>query len=502
MVYTLDAFVASGICAISYGGVLWLILSSLIAYITGESTGSDPVILMVEASPEPIKEDNLIIDVEEKAGLPAAEPLVVATEAHPATAKAAKPRMYFLDNIKAFLTVVVICHHTIDDMRGSNDTGAVFCILDAVTVLPQPKTAYAIFANSVLTLNQSYFMAFFFFISGYFTPSSLDRKGFKGFLRDRFKRIGIPAVVYTSIVGPFQIWLIMALGKNEPPVSIEGIGDLNNTYHYAGYTGQIWYLHWLVFLSFIYAFVHKQPLKMPSPQVGHVFLFAFGIGIWFMLVPYGPSFAMMPLGIRFLFLYVLYFSAGIVAKRNDWISEIVNLQTSKATTLFLWGLIVFIVTEVVVWMCSVSDFQSESARAEAETSLDMANFSIGFFAVIICLAELQLFHAYFNKGGKVSKFFCESAYGAYILHYMFVNFGINIYFRMMRQFSGLPEDIFVFWQAGQQGTSHVVMTNVDGVIVSEKYTWFGMLFVCAFANLCVWPTAFLVRKLPLLNQVL
>merc|ERR1712100_245316 len=101
-----------------------------------------------------------------------------------------------------------------------------------------------------------------------------------GFLRDRFKRIGIPAVVYTTVVGPFQIWLIMALGKNDPPFSY-----LNNTYHYHLYPGQCWYLHWLVFLSFIYAFVHKEPLNMPCPKVSHIFLLAFGSGTWFVLQP-------------------------------------------------------------------------------------------------------------------------------------------------------------------------------------------------------------------------
>jgi len=210
---------------------------------------------------------------------------------------------------------------------------------------------------------------------------------------------------------------------------------------------------------------------------------------------------MMPLGIHSFFYYVLYFAAGIVAKRNDWMTEIVNSQIGMATTLFMWGLIAFIVIATTLFMYSISDFQSPSDQAAAASSLDMASFFVGFFAVIICLAELQLFHAYFNKGGKISKFFCESAYAAYILHYIFVNFGIYIYFHMIKHFSGLPEDMFVGWQAGQQGTTYVVL-EFNGQTVSEKYNWYGMLFVCVFANLCVWPTAFFLRKLPLINQVL
>lgn len=351
-------------------------------------------------------------------------------------------------------------------------------------------------------------MALFFFISGYFTPSSLDRKGVAGFLRDRFKRIGVPAVMYNSGLGPFQMWLIMALGKNDPPVSVPVIGDLNRTYWYSVYPGQCWYLFWLVLLSFIYAFVHRLPVQMPSPQLSHVFLFAFGVGIWFVLMPFvGGDFGMMPGGIHSLFYYIWFFSAGIVAKRNDWMAEIMKLQTKgrTATTLFLWGLIVFLVMCITIYQYSTSDsFQSKSDVEEAKQSSDQYNFSLGFFAVIISLAELRLFIAYFNAGGRVSKFFCESAYGAYILHFMFVNLGINIYFRMMRQFSGLPADSFVFWQAAlpYQGTSHIVWADLNGITVSESWTWFGMLFVCIFANVCSFLAAFFLRKLPLFNQVL
>merc|ERR1719230_298575 len=118
--------------------------------------------------------------------------------------------------------------------------------------------------------------------------------------------------------------------KNDPDINFPNVGYLNRTYEYMFYPGQCWYLFWLVLLSFIYAFVHSYPVKMPSPQLSHVFLFAFGVGIWFVLKSWEDSgaFFLVPGGIHSLFYYIWYFSAGIVAKRNDWMGEILKWQTN------------------------------------------------------------------------------------------------------------------------------------------------------------------------------
>lgn len=49
---------------------------------------------------------------------------------------------------------------------------------------------------------QSSGMCFFFFISGYFTPGSLEKKGVYLFLRDKFLRYGTPLFVYFFLLRP------------------------------------------------------------------------------------------------------------------------------------------------------------------------------------------------------------------------------------------------------------------------------------------------------------
>ena len=45
-------------------------------------------------------------------------------------------------------------------------------------------------------------MGFFFLLAGYFTPASLERKGYARFLGDRFLRLGLPLLAFIFILGP------------------------------------------------------------------------------------------------------------------------------------------------------------------------------------------------------------------------------------------------------------------------------------------------------------
>ena len=49
---------------------------------------------------------------------------------------------------------------------------------------------------------QAFIMGLLFFISGYFTPRSLDRKGLFRFISDRFVRLGLPTLIYMLMALP------------------------------------------------------------------------------------------------------------------------------------------------------------------------------------------------------------------------------------------------------------------------------------------------------------
>merc|ERR1740121_1927941 len=92
-------------------------------------------------------------------------------------------------------------------------------------------------------LCQSFFMALVFMISGYFTPSSVERKGVRLFLKERFMRIALPGVFYWMAVGP-----LLQLGIN-------CAFDLCSEYRYNPAFGPAWFCIWLMWFNVGYTIV-------------------------------------------------------------------------------------------------------------------------------------------------------------------------------------------------------------------------------------------------------
>src|SRR5262249_1881778 len=69
-------------------------------------------------------------------------------------------------------------------------------------------------------INQSFFMGLFFFISGYFTPASFDRKGARRFVMERTRRLLPPIVFFGLAVAPWLEFVTRTrLHQPTPPFS-------------------------------------------------------------------------------------------------------------------------------------------------------------------------------------------------------------------------------------------------------------------------------------------
>ena len=97
-----------------------------------------------------------------------------------------KGRLYFLDNLRTFLIFLVVLNHA-GVVYESSGLTASFWIVD------DPATSHL---PGLLNLIMDLFvMPTILFISGYFTPSSLERKGSWRFLKGKFRRLMVPWVV-------------------------------------------------------------------------------------------------------------------------------------------------------------------------------------------------------------------------------------------------------------------------------------------------------------------
>jgi uncharacterized membrane protein YcfT len=91
-----------------------------------------------------------------------------------------KSRMAYLDKLKVALTILVIAHHAGQAYGPTGGQWPIFSLERSALLGP------------FFSVNASFFMGLFFLISGYFVPRAFDRKGSVIFLKDRFRRLGIP----------------------------------------------------------------------------------------------------------------------------------------------------------------------------------------------------------------------------------------------------------------------------------------------------------------------
>jgi hypothetical protein len=104
-------------------------------------------------------------------------------------------RSSYLDVIKVFLTCCVVLHHAVGAFNGSG-------LGLSVGVY---RSTFQAFAVPFLSLQQSYFMCLFFFISALFVPTSLARKGTRAFLADKAKRLVLPFALFFFVLFPLLI---------------------------------------------------------------------------------------------------------------------------------------------------------------------------------------------------------------------------------------------------------------------------------------------------------
>lgn len=100
-------------------------------------------------------------------------------------------RLYYLDNLKIFLIILVILHHV---GQGYGPSGGWWFYMT-----PGPEKIE--WMGRFFCVNASFFMGLFFMVSGYFFGPSFDRKGFRKYAADKLIRYGIPLV--------FVYWILM-----------------------------------------------------------------------------------------------------------------------------------------------------------------------------------------------------------------------------------------------------------------------------------------------------
>lgn len=328
----------------------------------------------------------------------------------------AKDRLLFLDNLRTLIIVLVMMMHLSITYGGEGswyyEEG-------------EPDMLSGIVLTAQNAVLQSFFMGCLFFISGYFTPGSLARKGPRRFFTDRLVRLGIPLLFYDRLVYPFIVYWLARHGV------VNHTGSFWDwvRWYYASFQigqGPLWFVEALLFFSFVYAvwrLVSRPAAQTPAgeskpPNALSVASLAILLGTVTFLVrlqwPIGWSFG--PLNFQFPFFpqYIAMFCLGIAAYHRQWLTGIPRIM--GRSVLVLAVVFVFILLPVLIALGGGANGDvSRYMGGSHWQALAMALWEQAL-GVLLTVGLIVLFRERLNHQGTLAKEASASSYAAYVIH--------------------------------------------------------------------------------------
>lgn len=325
-------------------------------------------------------------------------------------------RAYYIDNLRIFLTALVIIHHTAIAYGASGG----WCYITPNTV----KGAQMIGLSSLLAVDQAFFMSFFFFISALFTPKSVDRKGVGRFIKDRLIRLGIPLLLTMYLINPSLLYGI-AVYTNQTTLGWgEYVGKIISG---IPTTSHMWFVLALLIFESIYLLFRstvKKPVSemvisyLPSNRGILLFIAACGVLAFFIRMIYpigGKNFIGLQFG--YFGLYTVFYFLGIWAGRNNWEERLSYNQAKR------WGLVALIAIPLIVvaWISLLND---PSLFNQFVGGFHWRSFALSAWETVVCTGLCYFLFLFFrNRFNRSNQFFTEMAansYAVYFLHPLFV----------------------------------------------------------------------------------
>lgn len=325
-----------------------------------------------------------------------------------------KPRLYFIDNLRWLMIILVVLMHV----------NVTYSMLGSWYYVEKAKLDMfeQIYFGMYGTFTQAYFMGFLFFIAGYFVPSSYDRKGFGRFVKERFIRLGIPTLLYMLVIHPLTIIILnhyLHWNLNIPAEYVKYI----YTFKFIGSSGPLWFAFALLIFSLLYASVRRVACgnDRPEQKTGAITskqilalallisVLAYGIRCIF---PIGSS--VMNMQLCFFVQYIILFILGSFFLRNNLLQTIpykLGMNWFRYTLIFgtiFWFIMMTVFIDKTKGIDSISGHGSWQSAAYA--------FWESFFCVGVCLGLTVWFRERFNAQGRISKFLSNNAFGVYVFH--------------------------------------------------------------------------------------
>ena len=287
-------------------------------------------------------------------------------------------RLYYLDNLKVCLTVLVIMHHA-GQAYGNGGEWA---------YTPSNPAEFMPWIWHFFSTNAAFFMGLYFFISGFFVPSSFDKQGTKQFVHKKLLRLGIPLLFMGGIIS-------VLIGKLE--------------------IGHMWFVESLLVFCLIYALIRHwvSPIKKTcssKPTIIGLLIVALlmGVGSYFIRQVSPQDHWIWPFGIIPLPMepahylqYVMMFVLGILAYRFNWLDRMSN---GTGFTTLLIGIAL-----------AIGNYLRDDGAWNAFVWQWFGIYE-SLMCVFISFGLIWLFRQYVSATSRFWQWCAAQSYGAYVFH--------------------------------------------------------------------------------------
>lgn len=328
-------------------------------------------------------------------------------------------RLNYLDTLRAILICAVIALHTA-------------ITYGAAGSWPYVDPAESEIASIVLTLVtgtvQAFSLGLYFFVSGYFTPRSYDRKGIWVFWKDRLLRLALPMLVYTFILSRIPLY-VAGRARGEITVSLWDFSRL--TFLKDADEGPTWFIFALLLFLVGYTLwrlatrslapeklAWTKKLKVPGKK--EILAFGLVVGVLMFLVGLKTTIneTVELLGIFnlmtiFFVQYILFFIAGTLAQRNDWLARF----NGKDLRFWAWltlGLFLMMPIMFGVGMVTGASLDAFVGGLYWQSAAFM--LWIGLFSVSISMMLILWLRDRKGPQSRVAAFAGPNSYPVYLIH--------------------------------------------------------------------------------------
>lgn len=338
--------------------------------------------------------------------------LAVETVEPVSVTRIAPRRDLYIDRLRSVMTAFVIFHHTAITYGA---VGGWF-----YKELHPSDSVSSLLLTLFCATQQAYFMGFFFLLAGYFTPASLERKGYARFISDRFLRLGLPLLVFGFILGPLTDAMVNAAEGRGFWSTFAWLWD-----HKVFGNGPLWFAQALLMFCLVYcawratfgpSLSEGQQIAERVPAFRWWLVCAIGVGGGALairqFVPSGVNIIGLQLG--YFSSYAFLFALGTAAWKHGWFKQLEWKDVRP-----------WLIVLLLAWPClpiglAVASRLYGAGKASFGGGFTWPSILYAFWEPFVAwglIAAWLLFaRSYMNRPSRFWSWLNRRAYAVYILH--------------------------------------------------------------------------------------